>query len=175
MPRIPFASLPDDARLWVFGSARPLESEERAELLAVVDRFLDDWRAHGTPLTGAREWRDDRFLMVAVDEASVPPSGCSIDAMVGVLRELEGRLGTVLVDHAPVFYRDRDGAVRRVARPEFRRLAVAGEVDGDTPVFDTTLVRVGAVRAGEWERAARDSWHGRAFLRTGAPGASPAS
>src|SRR5690606_4730456 len=92
MPRIPFAALPDDARLWVFGTGRELSEGERAELLDAVDRFLDQWRAHGAALTCAREWVDDRFLLVGVDPASEPPSGCSIDAMVNLLKELEGRL-----------------------------------------------------------------------------------
>ena len=42
MPRIPFERLPDDSRLWVFGAERTLSDTERRELLAAVDRFLDD-------------------------------------------------------------------------------------------------------------------------------------
>ena len=165
MPRIPFERLPDDSRLWVFGAERGLSEPERTALLAEVDRFLDDWRAHGTPLTAARELRDDRFLLVAVDQASVPPSGCSIDALVNVLKGLEGRLHVGLVEHAAVHYRDRAGALRRVDRAGFKRLVEAGEVDGDTPVIDTTLTRLAALRAGELERPARATWHGKAFLR----------
>jgi hypothetical protein len=165
MPRIPFERLPDDSRLWVFGAERSLSDTERTALLAEVDRFLDDWRAHGTPLTAARDLRDERFLLVAVDQASVPPSGCSIDAMVSVLKGLEGRLRVGLVEHGAIHYRDRSGALRRVDRPGFKRLVETGEVDGDTPVIDTTLTRLGALRAGELERPARATWHGKAFLR----------
>ena len=165
MPRIPFERLPDDSRLWVFGAERSLSEPERSELLAEVDRFLDDWRAHGTPLTAARELRDDRFLLVAVDQASVPPSGCSIDALVNVLKELEGRLHVGLVEHGAIYYRERSGALRRVDRAAFKRLVEAGDVDGDTPVVDTTLTSVSALRAGELERPARATWHARAFLR----------
>ena len=166
MPRIRFEELPDDSRLWVFGAERALGVSESSELLREVDGFLDDWRAHGVPLTAARALRDDRFLMVAVDQASVPPSGCSIDAMVGVLKRVEERLGLSLVEHGAIYYRDASGALRRIDRAGFKRLVEAGEVTGDTPVFDTTLTRLGALRAGEWERPARASWHGKAFLRS---------
>lgn len=164
MPRTDFTKLPADARLWVFGAARALDRAERARLLEAVDGFLDQWKAHGAPLTGARDLREDRFLMVAVDEASVPPSGCSIDAMVRVLIDVEKELGVPLVGHGSVFWRDPDGSVRTADRAEFRRLAEAGGVSADTSVIDTTLTRVDRLRD-DWERPARTAWHGRAFFR----------
>ena len=166
MPRIPFDRLPDDARLWVFGAGRALTDAERADLLVAVDRFLESWAAHGAPLTCARDFREDRFLLVGVDEESVPPSGCSIDAMVNVLAERERQLGVPLVGHGAVFYRAADGGVARAERTAFRRLAEQGEVGPDTVVFDTTITRVGKLRDGSWERPARQSWHGPAFFRT---------
>ena len=165
MPRTDFARLPADARLWIFGAARALDAREREELLGLVDRFLDGWKAHGSPLTAARDFREERFLMVAVDEASVPPSGCSIDAMVNELKALGDRLGVGLVGSGDVFYRDRGGAVERAARAEFRRLAESGVVGPDTVVFDTTLTRTGRLADGSWELPARASWHRRAFFR----------
>ena len=164
MPRTDFAQLPADARLWIFGAARALEPRERAELLGLVDRFLDGWQAHGAPLTAARDLREDRFLMVAVDEASVPPSGCSIDAMVNELKALGDRLGVGLVGSGDVFYRAPSGEVERAERAQFTRLADGGQVGPDTVVFDTTLTRVAKLADGSWERPARDSWHQRAFF-----------
>lgn len=165
MPLVSLDLLPDDARLWIFGAERRLSPSERTVLLTEVDRFLADWKAHGTPLTAARALSDDRFLMVAVDQASVPPSGCSIDAMVDVLKDVQRSLGVGLVGHGALYYRDPAGEVVRVDRATFRSRVEAGEVDGDTRVFDTTLTSLGGVRSGRWERPARASWHGRAFLR----------
>lgn len=163
MPRVPLSELPDDARLWVFGATDPVGPEDEERLLSVVDHFLEEWAAHGVPLTAGREWRRGRFLLVAVDEGSASASGCSIDALVGSLRELEAELGVGLVGHAPIWYRD-DGEVRCVARAEFRRLAEAGEVGPETVVYDPTLTRLDQVRSGRWELPARESWHGRVFL-----------
>ncbi len=160
MPRIDFDQLPDSSRVWIFGVDRTLESVEESRLLEVVDDFLEQWAAHGAPLTVARDWVHGRFLQVGLDESSVPPSGCSIDAMVHTLKGLEGELGVVMVDNAPVWFAD-EGRVHRVGRAEFRALAQAGRVEGDTTVFDNSVTRVGQVRAGQWERPARDSWHGK--------------
>lgn len=167
MPQIPFDQLPDSARVWVFGSSRTLTEAEEHRLLQVVDAFLDRWKAHGAPLTVGRDWREGRFLFVGLDEASVPPSGCSIDAMVHALKGLEEELGVVLVDNTPVWYREGDG-IARVSRADFKRRIEAGAVTPDTPVFDNAVTRLGQVRSGAWERPAGDGWHGRAFFRTGA-------
>ena len=170
MPRVAFESLPDDARLWVFGIERALVAEEERVLLTAVDRFLEEWAAHGSPLTGACQLLEERFLMVGVDEASVPPSGCSIDAMVRVLSALEDTMGVALVNHGAIFYRSSSGEVVRVERAEFRRLAEEGNVEPSTAVFDTTLTRVGRLRDGGWELPASETWHGQAFFRTMRPG-----
>ncbi len=163
MPRTSFDQLPDDARVWVFPAARPLTEEEVESLLARVDAFLEAWAAHGTPLTGARAWRRGRFLMIGVDESTAPPSGCSIDSMVRILKEEGERLGTSFLDQSPIWYLE-EGEVISVHRARFRELAGAGRVSAEVTVFDNTVTRLSQIRAGEWEKEARRSWHGKAFF-----------
>lgn len=170
MPRTDFDSLPDHARVWVFPVQDPLTPSEVDSLLEAVDGFLDGWAAHGAPLSGARDWVEDRFLLVAVDPTTVPPSGCSIDSMVRALQGVEDRLGKKIVGHGPLYLRAEDGSVARMTRAEFRQAAKEGRVTLDTSVFDTTLTALGDLRAGRLERPARESWHGSAFFA----GVSPA-
>lgn len=170
--RVDFAQLPGTARLWIFAAERSLTRDEQQALLGEVDAFLDEWKAHGAPLAAGRELRGDQFLLVAVDESSAGASGCSIDAMVRVLAELERTLGLELVNHAPVLFRSSDGAIARVSRSEFSDLARRGAVSADTVVFNNTLTRLQELRTGRWETPARDSWHARAFFQASA-GASP--
>jgi hypothetical protein len=163
MPRVEFDLLPGHARLWVFAAERELAPAERDQFLATVDGFLNGWQAHHLPLTSARDFRYNRFLLVAVDEQAAGASGCSIDALVRAIKQLESSLGVALVDHSPVLYRGPEGIVR-VARDEFADLARSGRVTPDTPVFDNTVTRVDDVRSGRWEGPAAASWHGRAFF-----------
>lgn len=164
MPRIDFAQLPDDARLWVFPVQDKLEGEQATALHDAVRTFLDGWEAHGTPLSGGYTVEDDRMVLVAVDQASVPPSGCSIDSMVRVLKGLERSLGKRMLNQAPVYFRDESGEIRSLSRAGFRAAAREGQVSPDTRVFDTTLTELGAYRAGRLEVPARESWHGAVFF-----------
>src|SRR5689334_1530356 len=115
MPIVPFHQLPDDARVWVFGSDHALVGAPADTLLASVDQFLSEWRAHGVPLRCARDWRDNRFLAVGVDVNAEHASGCSIDGLFRTLQQLERVIGTRLVGGGRVFYR-ADGAVEAVTR-----------------------------------------------------------
>ena len=164
MPMVPFEVLPDESRLWVFAVERTLVEADQENFLSAVDRFLETWAAHGVPLTCGRDFRRGRFLLVAVDETSAPPSGCSIDAMVGVMKDQERRLGLRILDNTPVWF-VADGEVQRISRPEFSRLAEEGAVGPDTVVFDNTVTRLKDVRAGRWEGPARESWHQRVFFK----------
>ena len=163
MSSVPFKQLPDDARLWIFTAGRELDAGEEDRLLSEVDSFLPAWTAHRVELEAARDWRYGRFLFVAVDESAVGASGCSIDALVRFLKSIGDRLGVVMVDNAPVLYRD-GGEIKRVTRPEFRELAENGAVTAGTVVFNNTLTRVGELRNSSWEVPASESWHGGVFF-----------
>lgn len=163
-----FPHLPDSARLWVFGVGRELSPDEEARLLGRVTAFLEGWKAHGRALSAAHDWIYGRFLLVAVDDRVAPPSGCSIDALVGSLQALEAELSTEIVSGAPIWYRpEPDGVeIERLSRAAFRMRAEEGRVSGDTVVFDLSVDRVGALRQGRWELPARESWHRRYLDRS---------
>jgi hypothetical protein len=160
MPRVEFNTMPDAARVWVFGAAAPVTGAARDALLQSVDAYLSHWKAHGAPLYCARDWRDDRFLAIAVDEAATGASGCSIDGMFRVLADAESRVGTSLVGGGTVFWRNAAGEVQSAARSAFVAAAKAGTVSADTLVFDTTVTTVGEWRA-RFERPAAASWHAK--------------
>lgn len=165
MPKVQFDTLPSTARVWVFGAAAPIEGAAAARLNHIVDAHLHGWGAHGVPLVCASDWRDDRFLAVAVDEAATGASGCSIDGLFRTLAGAEADLGASLVGGGTIFWRDASGEIQSAPRSAFVAAAGRGDVTLDTPVFDTTVTTVGAWRAA-FECVARDSWHNRLVART---------
>lgn len=163
MPLIPFDQLPSDARLWIFAAERPLTNDESGRVLGEADAFIHQWTAHGMPLAAGRELRYGQFFLVGVDERAAGVSGCSIDALVRRMQQLEQVLGLELVNNGPVLYREGE-AIERVSRDRFAELAASGTVGPTTKVFDNTLTRVGDLLAGKWEVKVSESWHLRAFF-----------
>jgi hypothetical protein len=156
MPIVPFTSLPNSARVWVFGSDQPVQGAAADSLLAAVDQFLAQWRAHGVPLHCARDWRDERFLAVGVDVTQENASGCSIDGLFRTLHGLEREVGARLLGGGRVFYR-ADGSTAVASREEFEELIERGEVTAETPVFDTSLTTAASWRT-RFEQPAGQSW-----------------
>jgi hypothetical protein len=163
VPRVPFDQLPPDARVWVFPASRALTNDERSRVLAETDAFIEQWTAHGVPLSAARDFRHDQFVLVAVNERAAGTSGCSVDALVRRMSQLQSVLGVDFTDNAPVLFR-RGDRIERVPRERFAELAAAGDVGPDTVVFDNTVTTVADVRNGRWETRAADAWHARVFF-----------
>lgn len=155
MPITDFASLPDRARVWVFAADVPVA--DATQLLAAVDAHLSQWAAHGVPLLCARDWRDDRFLAIAVDEAATGASGCSIDGLFRTIGRVQSAVGADLLASGRVAWRASDGAIQVESQQQFGARAAAGEVTRETPVFETLVETVAGWRA-SFEKPAGESW-----------------
>jgi hypothetical protein len=157
MTLIPFTHLPDSSRIWIFGSDAPLNGAVADTLLAEVDKYLDQWKAHGFPLRAAREWRENRFLVIGIDPTVEQASGCSIDGLFRALQNLQKTLGAQIVGGGRVFYRDRSGVTQSVTREEFAEFKSSGAIQPTTAVFDTSLTRLDAWKA-KFEQPLAESW-----------------
>lgn len=157
-----FPAFPDEAKLWVYALARPLAATERDMVRSRLDTFIRGWNSHGTPVRGAYEIVEDRFVLIAgyVDDGV---SGCSTDSMVRVMKELRADSNIDGFDRSLVFFRDANNTVQALKRPDFQELVSAGQVDAETPVFDTTIQFLGDLRRGGFETTFAKSWHAAAF------------
>jgi hypothetical protein len=155
MPLTDFASLPDDARTWIFGASHPISADAETDLLNSVDAWLDEWAAHGVPLTCAREWIHGRFLVVGVDQRAAGASGCSVDALFRVLQQVQGTHGTSFLGGSRVFFRNEEGQLTCVERAAF---GAAPGVTMETLVYDTALTTAGEYRR-RFEVPVGESWH----------------
>lgn len=167
MPLVPLDSLPGDARTWVFGATPAFTPERAARFLAELDDHLARWQAHGAPLTVARDLREARFLVVAVDQRTANASGCSIDGLYRALQRAQGEAGVELVAGGRTFWRDAAGVVQGGTRDEFRAAGARGEVTPSSAVFDTTVGTLAAYREA-FERPASASWHAQLLTGTAA-------
>lgn len=157
MPRVPFSALPASARIWVFGSDVPVTGAPADTLLADVDQYLDAWKAHGVPLRAAREWQENRFLIVGIDPTEEQASGCSIDGLFRALQQIQKAIGAQIVGGGRVFYRDATGATQSTTREEFNALKTKGAIGPRTHVFDTSLTRLDDWKT-KFEKPLAESW-----------------
>ncbi len=83
--------LADDARVWLYGANRALTESEESQILLMLDRFCDEWAAHGAKLNCGFQILHHQIIVLGVDEASAAASGCSIDSSVKVFRDIDAQ------------------------------------------------------------------------------------
>lgn len=152
-----FSEMPDTARVWVFQSTDFLLFEKVERISARLMNFLESWQAHGKDLNGAFTIKYDRFIVVALDEASYRATGCSIDKLTHQVQALESELDISLLDRAQIAYRDDNGMISTLHMNEFREALESGEFEADTTVFNN-MVQTKIEFEEQWEIPLRESW-----------------
>ena len=153
---VAFDHLPPRARVWIYQASRPLTETEIMALLPRLAEFADEWTSHGRQLVAAAQFLHRRFLVIGLDEAAAGASGCSIDASVRFVRELEEKLGVGLLDKAQMAFL-AGGEMRLLTRRELRAAIAAGQVRADTPYFNNTLTTKEELDA-HWPAPAGQTW-----------------
>lgn len=159
--------LPDSARIWIYVADRRLSAHESSRLLEYLDSFCANWQSHGRQVSSAAALFEDRFAVVAGVIPGGDISGCGIDASVHALERAADELNVGWMSGLMVHFRDGNGNVRSVSRPEFRRLVQIGELGSGTIVFDLSILTLGTLRAGKLEQPAGSTWHARVFRLSG--------
>lgn len=155
-------SLPADARVWLFASARLLSHEEQEAVLAQAQLFLGTWTSHGMPVQGETELLYDCALAVgaciAQEELNAGVSGCGIDSLTHAVEAIAARLGFDWTEALEILYFGAEGAPQTVSRSEFRRRVKAGVVTPESFVLDLTSTSLGELRTNGIKRRVADTW-----------------
>lgn len=148
-------------RIWIYQSNRALTAEEGKDLLARMETFAGQWKAHGKSLSAGIRLQYDRFLIIRVDEEVAQATGCSIDKSVHLLKDIQQDLGVDFFDRMQIAYRDSEG-IQAVSRQEFEKLVEQGEVNENTTVFNNMITAADDFST-QWEVPLKESWHAKVF------------
>lgn len=158
---VPFDTLPDDGRIWIYQANRKLSDDEVGEISHALQEFVTGWAAHGTPLEASFELRYNRFIIIGINQATQPATGCSIDASVQFIKELEKKYNIDLLDKMNVTFRLGEHIAHKPLI-DFKKMAKEKAVSGNTIVFNNLVNNVGEYKE-FWEVPAEESWHSRFF------------
>ena len=154
-----FDSLPDNARIWIYQCNRSFSDSELEEISEKLKAFLEGWTAHGADLQSGFEIKYKRFIVIALDQQVNAATGCSIDASVKFIQELETAYKVDLMDKMNVSYKQGEYVAYKTLT-DFKKMAKDKAVSKNTIVFNN-LVNSKAEYAEFWEVPASESWHSR--------------
>lgn len=147
-----------DSRVWIFQSDRFLQEEAKNHLRSRISHFLSSWQAHGRDLQASFTVVYDRFLVVALDEASYQATGCSIDKLTHLVQELEQEVGHRFLDRSNIAFRTEEGNIETLPMNAFRAALEKGDLKPQSVVFNN-LVETLQDFWDRWETTVENSWH----------------
>lgn len=158
---VPYSELPDNSRVWIYQCNRKFTEQEQETIAEMTTAFVEQWTRHGENVRGSFVIKYDQFLIIAVDQDFVEVSGCSIDASVKLVQEIQSVFAIDLLNKMAIAYKN-DEAIEIAPMLDFSKMAKNNLVNSDTIVFNNMIDTKEGV-ATQWEVAAKDSWHARFF------------
>jgi hypothetical protein len=158
---VAFDQLPPEARVWIYQANRQLTGPEIISVLPSLARFAEEWTSHGRSLRASAEVLHQQFLVVGLDEGVAGASGCSIDASVRFVAQLEQHLGIELLEKSQLAF-SQGGQVQLLKRTELKAAVANGALSPETFYFDNTLATKAELDT-KWPRPAGETWLARYF------------
>ena len=156
---VEFEQLPEEARLWIYQSNRPFTEQELEEIKPSIENFLTTWTVHGADLLAGYLIKYKRFIIIGLNQDLNKASGCSIDASVRFIQELEKKYGVDLMDKMNVTFKQGEFIAYKPLS-DFKLMAKNKSVSGNTVVFNNLVVNKADFEE-NWEVPASESWHSR--------------
>ena len=156
---VDFNSLPETSRVWIYQCNRSLTEIEISEISNKLDTFIENWTAHGSDLMAGYDIKYKRFITIGLNQSLNVATGCSIDASVHFIQQLEKEYNIDLMDKMNVSYKQGDYIAYK-SLSDFKKMAKDKAVSKKTIVFNN-LVANKAEYLENWEVPASESWHSR--------------
>lgn len=158
---VPFNEMPSQSRIWIYQASRPFNENSKKLISERLTSFTDQWESHGHPLKASWKTAYDLFLIVAVDETYYPASGCSVDKVVHLIKELESELGLELLNKTSLAVREGD-ELKIFNLKDLKQAVFEGKIKPDSIIFNNLVPTLGELND-NWEISADKSWVSRYF------------
>ena len=156
---VTYNDLPNTSRVWVYQSDREFTTQEIDFISQKAKDFIEQWTRHGSDLKGSFTIKYNQFLVLAVDEGFNNVSGCSIDASVHFVQELQKALQVDMLDKMNISFKVGEH-INVVKMSAFKEFAKQQKINAETVVFNN-MVATKQEFDTVWEVPAEQSWHKR--------------
>ena len=159
---VDFNTLPEESRVWIYQANRSFSESELVEIKDKLNVFIEAWTAHGQDLQSGYKIVYKRFIVIALNQNLNNATGCSIDASVHFIQELEKEYSVDLMDKMNVSYKQGEFIAHKTLL-DFKKMAKDKAVSKNTIVFNNLVNNIAEFKE-NWEVPASESWHSR-FLK----------
>ncbi|TBN06826.1 ABC transporter ATPase [Hyunsoonleella flava] len=156
---VDFNTLPEESRVWIYQANRSFTPEELADIKNKLNVFIENWTAHGSDLQAGYLIKYKRFIVIGLNQDLNSATGCSIDASVHFIQQLEKDYNVDLMDKMNVSYKQGEFIAHK-SLVDFKKMAKERAVSKNTIVFNNLVNNIAEFKE-NWEVPASESWHSR--------------
>ena len=156
---VDFKTLPEESRVWIYQANRTFTDAEIKEIEDKLNIFIGNWTAHGSDLQSGYTIKYKRFIVMALNQNLNKATGCSIDASVNFIQQLEKDYAIDLMDKMNVSYKQGEFIAYKTLS-DFKQMAKDRAVSKSTIVFNNLVNNIAEFNE-HWEVPASESWHSR--------------
>lgn len=161
---VPFHTLPDTARIWIYQAARPFTTAEKNTISETLSAFTQAWVVHGNPLKTSFTILHNQFIVLAADESFNAASGCSIDSSVRIIRQIDADFSLALFDRTNIAF-FKDNVIEVVKLNALAEAQSEGRWSRDTLFFNNVIATKGELGT-SWLVPAGQTWLNRYRTKT---------
>ena len=136
---VDFNTLPEESRVWIYQANRSFTDQELEEIREKLDTFIEQWTAHGSDLQSGYTIEYKRFIVIALNQRLNKATGCSIDASVRFIQQLEKEYQVDLMDKMNVSYKQGEFVAHKTLL-DFKKMAKEKAVSKNTSPILGALV-----------------------------------
>lgn len=156
---VAYNKLPDTAKVWIYQADRSFSETEEAEIKEQISVFLDRWQVHGKNLIASFIVKYQQFIILLVDDSKEKPSGCSIDAFMNLVQQIEVNYQVNLTNKLNIAFKNKQ-IIKILSLSDFKKQTSEGKITKDTIVFNNLITTKKDLET-NWEVTAANSWHKR--------------
>jgi len=135
---VDFNTLPEESRVWIYQANRSFSEEELMEIKDKLNTFIENWTAHGSDLQSGYTIEYKRFIVIALNQNLHGATGCSIDASVHFIQQLEKNYNVDLMDKMNVSYKQGEYVAYK-SLLDFKKMAKDKAISRNTIVFNNLV------------------------------------
>lgn len=151
----------DNAKVWVYQATRMLGIAEALQADDILQNFVSNWQSHGNAVKGFANIFFGRFIVLMADETQATVSGCSTDASVRVIKQLEETFNISLFNRQQLAFIVKD-KIELLPLSQLDYAINNGFIQAHTLYFNN-LVNTKADFLNNWIVPTSKSWLGKKF------------
>ena len=144
------------SRVWIYQSNRLFSISEALEIAETLEKFVREWKSHGTPVKGYANLFFGQFIVLMADESGTGVSGCSTDSSVHLIKQIEQQYKVNLFDRLLLAFAVHE-KLQMIPMSQLNYAAENNFINSDTLYFNN-IVQTKEELENNWIIPVKDSW-----------------